>query len=74
MTITLQQARKILTDLGYDVFGYQAMGSPRRYHCERQDLARRYNLPTGGSFDLAGLKSFCLAAVCKAGCTALPAC
>ena len=72
MNLPLSTVRKILTDLGYEVFGYQAMGRPRRYHCERLDLAKRYNLPIGGNFDLAGLKAFCVKAVGTAGCTALP--
>ena len=70
--MTITQARRILADLGYDVHGYQAMGNPRRYHAERTELAKRYGLPAGGSFDKDGLKAFVLDAVCKAGCTALP--
>ena len=70
--MTITQARRILTDLGYEVIGYQTMGNPRRYHAERTALAKRYGLPAGGSFDKDGLKAFVLDAVCKAGCTALP--
>ena len=70
--MTITQARKILTDLGYDVHGYQAMGNPRRYFVERTALAKRYDLPVGGSFEKDALKTFVYDAVCKAGCTALP--
>ena len=70
--MTINQARQILADLGYDVYGYQAMGNPRRYHAERTALAKRYGLPVGGSFDKDGLKAFVFDAVAKAGCTALP--
>jgi hypothetical protein len=70
--MTIAFARKILKDLGYDVIGYQAMGNPRRYRVERMELAKRYDLPLGGSFDKDGLKSFVFNAVAKAGCTALP--
>lgn len=72
MNIPVNTARKILTDLGYEVFGFQAMGRPRRYHCERKELAMYYDLPAGGEFDLAGLKALCLKAVSTAGCTAFP--
>jgi hypothetical protein len=70
--MTITQARQILTDLGYEVYGYQAMGNPRRYRADRLDLAKRYNLPIGGSFDKDALKAFVFDAVAQAGCTALP--
>lgn len=56
--MTLAQVRAALTNLGYDVIGYQAMGCPRRYHCERTPKALALGLPKGGVFDLAGLKAF----------------
>ena len=61
--MTITQARRILEGLGYAVHGYQAMGNPRRYHAERSDLAKRFDLPKGGSFDKDGLKAFTLAAL-----------
>ena len=70
--MTVSFARKVLKDLGYDVIGYQAMGNPRRYSVERNELAKRYDLPVGGRFDKDGLKAFVFTAVAKAGCTALP--
>ena len=70
--MTITQARKILTDLGYDVHGDQPMGNPRRYFVERTALAKRYDLPVGGSFEKDALKTFVYDAACKAGCTALP--
>ena len=73
MNLPLNTARKILTDLGYEVVAFNSVREGRIYHAERRELAKRYDLPAGDWFDLAGIKSFCLAAVAKAGCTALPA-
>ena len=56
--MTITQARQILTDLGYDVYGYQAMGNPRRYLVCREPLAEFCGLPAGGTFDKDGLKAF----------------
>jgi hypothetical protein len=72
MQITLSAARKILTDLGYEVVAFNSVREGRIYHAERRELAKRYDLPAGDWFDLAGLKAFCLKAVGTAGCTALP--
>jgi|TARA_Y100000033_G_scaffold11179_1_gene10327 hypothetical protein len=72
MQITLNAARKILTDLGYEVVAFNSVREGRIYHAERRELAKRYDLPAGDWFDLAGLKAFCLKAVGTAGCTALP--
>ena len=72
MQITLNAARKILTDLGYEVVAFNSVREGRIYHAERRELAKRYDLPAGDWFDLAGLKAFCLKVVGTAGCTALP--
>ena len=72
MQITLNAARKILTDLGYEVVAFNSVREGRIYHAERRVLAKRYDLPAGDWFDLDGLKAFCLKAVGTAGCTALP--
>jgi len=56
--MTITEARKTLTQLGYDLLGYQAMGRERRYCVWRGQLAEFCNLPTGGSFDKDGLKAF----------------
>ena len=56
--MTISQAREILTQFGYNVLGYQAMGKERRYCVWRGQLAEFCNLPIGGSFDKDGLKAF----------------
>ena len=72
MNLPLSTVRKILTDLGYEVVAFNSVREGRIYHAERRELAKRYDLPAGDWFDLAGLKAFCVKAVGAAGCTALP--
>ena len=79
MNLPIKDAQQILTDLGYEVKPWRNQNE-RFFLVERGPQAIKYDLPdpeltlghgTDG-FKAGAFKAFCVSALCKAGCTALP--